>query len=164
MKFNLKTTKLLLFSLMLLVLALPVLGATAVTTPADNAELAIGTTYEFTGSTALAGEYNCSWYYKQRAESAYTLLSTSVLVNSTDANYTVPVSYGTNSFNLTCVNSTGTVESDATTDSIGLHYYDSGEISEVVVDFIMEFWKQLVAFAGLIALVVLGLWARQKFK
>ena len=149
--------------LMLLMMVLPAFAATSVTTPADNADLAIGTTYEFTGSTALGGAYNCTWYYLHKGETTWTTLSTSTLINATDANYTVPVSYGTNSFNLTCTNGT-TTESDATTESVGLRYYDNSEMTEVVVDFIMEFWIQILAFASVIALGALYLWGRSQLK
>ena len=42
--------------------------------------------------------------------------------------------------------------------------YDTGEITEVVVDFIMEFGVQIVAFASLIALGALYIWARNSVK
>ena len=42
--------------------------------------------------------------------------------------------------------------------------YDSGEITEVVIDFIMEFGVQIVAFASLVALVALYVWGKNSMK
>jgi len=38
--------------------------------------------------------------------------------------------------------------------------HDSGDLSAVVIDFIVEYGVQILAFAGLIALVTLGIWAK----
>jgi len=38
--------------------------------------------------------------------------------------------------------------------------HDSGDLSAVVIDFIVEYGVQILAFAGLIALVTLGVWAK----
>lgn len=38
--------------------------------------------------------------------------------------------------------------------------YDSSDISAVVIDFIVEYGVQLLAFAGLIALISLYLWVK----
>jgi len=38
--------------------------------------------------------------------------------------------------------------------------HDSGDLSSVVIDFIVEYGVQILAFAGLIALVTLGVWAK----
>jgi len=38
--------------------------------------------------------------------------------------------------------------------------HTSGDLSSVVIDFIVEYGVQVLAFAGLIALVTLGIWAK----
>ncbi len=42
--------------------------------------------------------------------------------------------------------------------------HSSGDLSAVVIDFIVEYSVQLLAFAGLIALITLGLWARNALR
>lgn len=38
--------------------------------------------------------------------------------------------------------------------------HSSSDLSAVVIDFIVEYGVQILAFAGLIALVTLGVWAK----
>lgn len=38
--------------------------------------------------------------------------------------------------------------------------YTSGNLAEVVVDFVVEFGVQILAFAGLIALILLFVWVK----
>ena len=40
--------------------------------------------------------------------------------------------------------------------------YDSSDLSEIVIDFIATYAVQLVAFAGLIALIALAVWFKGK--
>jgi hypothetical protein len=42
--------------------------------------------------------------------------------------------------------------------------HSSNEIASVVIDFMVTFGVQILAFAGLIALVVLFVWAKQTLK
>jgi hypothetical protein len=42
--------------------------------------------------------------------------------------------------------------------------YDSGDISEVVIDFLVEYGVQILAFAGLIALVTLFVWGKNALR
>ena len=39
--------------------------------------------------------------------------------------------------------------------------HDSGDLASVVIDFIVEYGIQLLAFAGLIALIGLFIWVRK---
>lgn len=40
--------------------------------------------------------------------------------------------------------------------------HDSGDLASIVIDFLVEYGVQLLAFAGLIALVTLFVWARKQ--
>jgi len=42
--------------------------------------------------------------------------------------------------------------------------HSSGDLSSVVIDFIVEYGVQILAFAGLIALVTLFVWAKNSMK
>jgi len=42
--------------------------------------------------------------------------------------------------------------------------HDAGDLSGVVIDFIVEYGVQILAFAGLIALVTLFVWAKNSMK
>jgi len=42
--------------------------------------------------------------------------------------------------------------------------YTSGDIASVVIDFLVEYGVQILAFAGLIALITLFVWAKNSFK
>lgn len=42
--------------------------------------------------------------------------------------------------------------------------YSSGDIASVVIDFLVEYGVQILAFAGLIALITLFVWAKKSFK
>lgn len=42
--------------------------------------------------------------------------------------------------------------------------HSSSDLASVVIDFIVEYGVQLLAFAGLIALVTLGVWARNSLR
>ena len=42
--------------------------------------------------------------------------------------------------------------------------YTSGNLASVVIDFIVEFGVQILAFAGLIALIVLAVWAKSHLR
>jgi hypothetical protein len=42
--------------------------------------------------------------------------------------------------------------------------HDSSDLPSVVIDFIVEYGVQLLAFAGLIALVTLFLWAKRSIR
>lgn len=42
--------------------------------------------------------------------------------------------------------------------------HTSGDLSGVVIDFIVEYGVQILAFAGLIALVTLFVWARNSMR
>jgi hypothetical protein len=39
--------------------------------------------------------------------------------------------------------------------------HDSGDLASIVIDFLVEYGIQILAFAGLIALVTLYVWARK---
>lgn len=39
--------------------------------------------------------------------------------------------------------------------------HDSGDLAGIVIDFLVEYGIQILAFAGLIALVTLYVWARK---
>ena len=42
--------------------------------------------------------------------------------------------------------------------------HDSNDLASIVIDFIVEYGVQLLAFAGLIALVTLFIWARNSMR
>lgn len=137
-----------------------VLGATVITAPADSAVLTLGSTYQLTGTTDLTNPVNCTWEYRHKGTTDFTTLS-SLTSNITDVNVTIPDSFGTNQFNLTCVNSTET-QSDMTTMSVSIKRYDAGEVSEVSVDLIIAVGVVFVSFASLIGLLILFGWMKKR--
>lgn len=42
--------------------------------------------------------------------------------------------------------------------------HSASDIPSIVIDFLVEYGVQLLAFAGLIALVTLGVWARNQIR
>jgi hypothetical protein len=40
--------------------------------------------------------------------------------------------------------------------------HDSGDLASIVIDFLVEYGIQILAFAGLIALVTLFVWAKRQ--
>lgn len=157
--------------LFILLLSFGVMGAATIVTPADNAELAIGSTYEFTGTSGLTGAtYTCTYQYRLRGDDSWGTIATTE-DNESAVNATVPNSFGTNQFRVGCTNHTtgvryieGANSTTATTTlSVSLRNYEAAEASEVTIDMIIAVGATIVGFATLIGLILLFGWVKKRF-
>jgi len=148
--------KLLVFLAMCMMLALPVMGATVLVTPADSATITLGATYNFTATSAIDTTVNavsCEFLYAHQGDTSNTSLGNAT-GNNTWLSTAVPDSFGTIQFSVVCSNSSVS-ESGTGTMSVSIRNYDAAEITEVSIDLIIAIIAAVVGFASLIALIVL---------
>ena len=147
-----------------------VMGAATITAPADGAELAIGSTYEFGGTSGLTGAtYNCTFRARHKGKDSWTTLGTT-LGDAAKVNATIPNSFGLHEIQIGCINATtatrytigGNSTAADTTTSITFKQYSTAEASEVTIDLIVAVGAVLVGFASLIGLMLLYGWVKKK--
>jgi hypothetical protein len=146
--------------------------------PDASEEMTRGATYSYdvdwSGGDADLNVTLCNFYYLHQGDSAWSLIGTNTTEEPSDSLTThtllstVPDNFGTNTFNATCffVNKTGAFNysvSDLSA-SVSVKQYSTGEASEAAIDLLVGSAAALFSFVSIIALVLLFVWVRKKFR